>query len=247
MLKIVLCEDNVKQREKMIKILESILASEKFDGEIALETDNPLDVIAYAEDNNNESNLFILDIDLNSKLNGLTLAKKLRDLSQNFYIIFVTSHPELSMMTFQYKLRVLDYITKDDFTNLKLKMIENLRTIKKEISRKKVNEPEETILIESGSRSFNVPLNDIMFFETAGKDHKLKMHTSNNIIEFYGTLKELELKYSNVFYRCHKSYLVNINNITEINHCELTVSTKNGEECYISKQYKKGMMNICKK
>lgn len=57
--------------------------------------------------------VFLLDIALNSDINGIQLASQIRDLGIRSKIIFVTTHTELSLTVFQYQVEALDFILKD--------------------------------------------------------------------------------------------------------------------------------------
>lgn len=48
----------------------------------------------------------------------------------------------------------------------------------------------------------------------------------------------------NGFYRCHRSYIVNINNIMAINKKERAIMMKNGSKCYYAERYKKLLLQI---
>ncbi|MCP6559764.1 response regulator, partial [Klebsiella pneumoniae] len=55
----------------------------------------------------------MLDIALNSDINGIQLASQIRDMGRRSKIIFITTHTELSLMVFQYQVEALDFILKD--------------------------------------------------------------------------------------------------------------------------------------
>ncbi|MCK4260084.1 MAG: LytTR family transcriptional regulator DNA-binding domain-containing protein [Halanaerobiales bacterium] len=60
-----------------------------------------------------------------------------------------------------------------------------------------------------------VKFREILFFERLST--KVIIHTFNNQIEIYSTLSNVEKKINNSnFYRTHRSYLVNLANVSEI-------------------------------
>jgi two-component system response regulator AgrA len=149
-----------------------------------------------------------LDVELESKINGIELAKIIRTLDSMGYIVFITSHVELTMLTFQYKVQAMDYIAKDDFNNVKDKIIECIKEAYndyKNINTKRTS----AISISVGNKVVYFNLNDILFFETTIKDHKIRIHTCDEQVEFYGTLREIEKIVSIDYYKTHRSYLVN--------------------------------------
>ena len=60
-----------------------------------------------------------LDICLQSEMTGLILAQELRKIQPRCFIIFITSHSEMSILTFQYKVEALDFIIKDSSENIR--------------------------------------------------------------------------------------------------------------------------------
>lgn len=91
----------------------------------------------------------------------------------------------------------------------------------------------ETIELKRGSNSVYVQYDDIMFFESSTKSHRLIAHLDNRQIEFYGNLKELA-QLDERFFRCHNSFVVNRHNIESIDSKERIVYFKNGENCFAS-------------
>lgn len=64
--------------------------------------------------------------------------------------------------------------------------------------------------------------------------------------EAYSTFnKILDLLPEN-YVRCHKSFIVNVNNIDYINSVDNTIFFKNGTFCYIGPKYKENFMEVIK-
>ncbi|MGV7275496.1 response regulator, partial [Mycobacterium kansasii] len=73
----------------------------------------PHEILASVRRQSPEKAVFLLDIALNSDINGIQLASEIRDLGGRNKIIFVTTHTELSLTVFQYQVEALDFILKD--------------------------------------------------------------------------------------------------------------------------------------
>ena len=82
-----------------------------------------------------------------------------------------------------------------------------------------------------------------MFFETSETIHKVIIHAKDRSVEFYSKMKDIEDKLDNRFYRCHRSYLVNKNNISQIDKNKRLIIMENGERCLISPRLLKGLIN----
>ena len=56
-------------------------------------------------------------------------------------------------------------------------------------------------------------------------------------------IKAIEKELDQRFYRCHRSYLVNTDNIAEIDYGQLMIRMKNGEICPVATRKKRGLKN----
>ena len=159
--------------------------------------------------------LLFLDIQLDADINGIKLGSELRKYDTMGSIIFITSHSELTYLTFVYKVAAMDFIFKDDPSEMKSRIIDCLETSLTRLQLLSKENNVETIELKRGSNSVYVNYDDVMFFESSSKSHRLIAHLDNRQIEFYGSLKEL----SNIddrFFRCHNSFVINRNNIEEV-------------------------------
>lgn len=244
MLEVIICEDNEKQRSEIEKIISEGIIDMKLDIRIILSTNNYEKVISYVETSNSKPFIYFLDVDISDKINGIELAKIIRKHDPNGYIIFVTSHSEMTLLTFQYKVQAMDYIEKSNQRDMKKRIVECL----KEATEDYINAAKlgtNTIQISFGNRVVNYNLKDILFFETTDKNHKIRIHTMEEQLEFYGTLKEIEKLVTPDFYRAHRSYLINIRNIKTIDKDKKIIHMVNGEICYISFCFLKGLLKKC--
>ena len=82
---------------------------------------------------------------------------------------------------------------------------------------------------------------DILFFETSSNIHKVILHAKDRQIEFPSTLKELTGVLDSNFVRCHRAFLVNKNNIKEVDTKNRIIHFANGETCLMSTRMMKGL------
>lgn len=115
-MKVLICEDDPKQRERMVSIIENYIMIEEKPMEIEIATDNPYEVLE-ASKNMSDIGCYFLDIQLESDINGIKLGSEIRKHDPVGNIIFVTSHTELTYLTFVYKVAAMDFIFKDDPKN----------------------------------------------------------------------------------------------------------------------------------
>ena len=102
MIDIYICEDIQKQRERIAYYVETAIMIEEYDMELKLATDDAGAFLQAVKKSKN-TGLYFLDIDLGSGKNGLELAREIREYDPRGFIVFVTSHSEMSLLTFQYR------------------------------------------------------------------------------------------------------------------------------------------------
>ena len=208
-------------------------------------SDNFIVVIKFSKENLKSTNIYFLDVFLNSKYNGLTLGKEIRKYDYNGYIIFITWHLEFSLKVFQYKLKVLDYIFKGD-SDINERITECLNVIKKECRRDMINNQEERyFIIKNRKDIYSIPFTDILYFETNTHNRKITLHTINRNLEYNGTLLETMDKLDDSFYRCHRSYIINLKHIKLIStkKNDRHVIVGDNQKCLLSQKYLKGLIN----
>ena len=242
MLSIFICEDDLAQRQRMEKIVRDYVMIEDLGMEVALVTDNPMEVLNYLEKNPKTTGLYFLDVDLGHEMTGIGLAAKIREIDDLGKIIFVTTHGELSYLTFMYKVEALDYIIKDNPEGIDQRVRDCIKIAHGRYLND--NNPEKKIYkVKVEDRVLAIDHDDIMFIESSDIPHMLILHLDNSQIEYYGSLREVE-EVLPTFYRCHKSYVVNPRNIKEIYKSTNEVEMINEEICLVSVRKMKGLVSL---
>jgi len=244
MLSIIICEDDEMQRKAIEAIINKKIQDSNFELFIDLSTYSPEDVIKHVEASKGVTYIYFLDVELGESMNGIELARKIRKFDPKGYIIFITSHSELTLLTFQYKVQAMDYIVKYDSRDMQERIDECIDTAYNDYKNYKISDANMLpINIGSGVIYFN--MDEILFFETTNKDHRIRIHTCEEQLEFYGTLKDIEKIVSKNYYKPHRSYLVNTKKIKSIDKDKLIIHMINGEVCYIASRYLRGLLSLC--
>ena len=96
----------------------------------------------------------------------------------------------------------------------------------------------EGILYLKGDEGIDIK--DILFIEKAGV--KIIYHTYQTDYVSYNSFNKLTLPKN--FIRCHKSFIVNIDNISNISYADNIIYLKNGSTCYIGPKYKNSLLEV---
>ncbi len=239
MLNIFVCEDHAAQRRAIVQIIQNTVLIEELDMKLVMDTEDPYSLLEKVRTSQNTS-IYFLDIDLNCNMNGMKLAQQIRLFDPRGFIIFITAHSELSYMTFQYRVEAMDFVLKDNPAEMKVKIRECLLNAMERYTLQ-TNKLHKVFTIETGGRKISVDYEDIFFFETSSNIHKVILHAKDRQIEFAGTIKELAGTLGGNFVRCHRSFLVNKNNIKEIDSKNRIIYFTNEETCLMSTRMMKGL------
>ncbi|MEX1378047.1 MAG: LytTR family DNA-binding domain-containing protein [Eubacteriales bacterium] len=239
MLNIYICEDDKDQLERITKAVENTVLIEELDMQIQLSTTDPYEVLESVKEGSGPG-IYFLDIELNSTMDGIELASKIRNHDSRGFITFVTTHPEFSYLTFKYKVEALDYVIKSQDENLE-ESIKNcmINANSRFVSTKK--EMKKFFYAKCGHKVLHIPYEEIIFFETSSVPHKVVVHTNGKRIEFYGHIGQIAEELDNRFYQCHKSYIINKEQITMVDKKNREIHLKGGNTCIASVRAIKGL------
>lgn len=190
-----------------------------------LSTSQPTEILASID--SQYSNLYLLDIELGQAMDGFELASEIRKLDVNGKIVFVTTHAEMAMLTFKYQLEVLDYVLKDDPTGLQARLIAALKSAMARFQQAELTD-DQHFQIKVGDQIQSFLVKDTLFIESATVPHKLILHTLNTRLEFYGTIRAVT-QFAPSFYKCHKSIVVNIDNVRTVSKRTRKIELIDGE------------------
>lgn len=225
-----LCDDNEillqKHQEDLISIAEqnNVLLNTKLftSGE---------QLLFNLEDVPNEADIIFLDIQMDG-LDGLETAKRLRDFGCQSEIIFLTSCEEYVFDSFD--VDPLYYVIKGTTSREKFTKI-FLRAV--ELANKKEN---DFFTCENAGVSKRIPLHEISYLKVSNRTvtvHYLDGTTPMEF-DFYAKMDQLQEELSSKgFIRCHRSYMVSLKHLDEIN--KNTLITIEGYEIPLGMTYAK--------
>ncbi|MBU5595013.1 LytTR family DNA-binding domain-containing protein [Amphibacillus sp. MSJ-3] len=242
---IIICEDETEHREFLQATITEYAMFHEPSIEIVLSTSDPDTVLDYLKDQ--RADCYFLDIELSSTLNGMELARIIRRHDPLAQIIFISMHADKLKLTFKYKLAALDFIVKDaGYDKLALEIQDTLKVAFETYQKIGINTHLSYVQVKIGERIKNILYDDIYSFETASQDHKIILHERNGVYEFYGSLSTYE-QIDRRFYRCHKSFLINLDYIKEVNLKNRIVILTNGHVCPVSSRKVRELQAMLKK
>ena len=230
MLHFVLCDDNIHLLDRLANSLEGIFLKNDILAEISFKSPNADEVIQYVD--SNSVDVLMLDINLKSSVSGCDIADIVRKKNKDVYIIFLTGHLEYALVAYKYN--TFDYLAKpvcdERLEETVLRLVED----RKNLATKFIKINNHTVIKQS----------DIDYIKKDGM--KLIFCTSTRNYEIYSSFAKIQSCLPGNFVRCHKSYIVNINNITNFISTDNMVSFKHNFSCSIGAKYKNKLLEVLK-
>ena len=166
--------------------------------------------------------LLFLDVQM-SGLNGFETAKELRRQGFSGFLIFVTVMQEDVFQAFE--VQAFDYLVKPLQEHQFLKTMDRLLSEMREHA-------EKQLLIQKGGEWTVIPFASILYCEIMNR--KVYLHLNNDsTIDYYDKMEALEKKLDQRFFKCHRSYLVNMEYLKSFK--KETAYLTNGETIPVSR------------
>ena len=229
MLNFVICDDNLNILDRLEKMLDTIFCKNDFEAQVAFSSDNTEEVLNYIS--SNKVDVAMLDINLKSNKTGIELAKEIRKINKNIYIIFTTGHLEYAMIA--YKVKTFDYIAKpinyDRLEETIIRLFEDVTSV-----------PKKYLKIDN--KNTLVDESEVQYIKRDGM--KLVFHTNSRDYDTYSSFNKFQDKLPENYIRCHKSYIANTNQIKDVEPVSGTITFKSGDTCDIGPKYKSNLMEV---
>ncbi len=200
MINIVVCDDEKCMSNKIKKLAEDFFRKKKTD----------ISIVEYSSGeellkSNERIDILFLDIGMQG-MDGIETGRMLRAHGYNGFLVFITVLKEMVFQSFE--VQPFDYLVKPVQEEHFEKTMERLfHSIQDRLSPEKVN-----LLVQKGCESNIISFQDIICCEII--DRKVYLYlASGEIIDYYERIENLEKKLDGRFFRCHRSYLINLNHL----------------------------------
>ena len=147
--------------------------------------------------------MILMDIKLPGQ-NGMDIMKRLRESGCSSQVIFITAYPEYVFQAFD--LDAIHYLEKPLDQ-------QKLFSAMDKAWKRAVSDIGKTILLTNRAIVSRVRIKDIVYCEVF--NHQTIIHTMTGQYNYSGTLDSLEQELDDHFFRCHRSYLVNLGYIVD--------------------------------
>lgn len=243
MIPIYICEDSKEELDILKRLIENIIDETGLTNRVylACSTPDPNEILTYTE-KKMQSGIYFLDIDLGPDvINGIQLGTKIRVLDPAAFIVMITAHGEAAPLTFKYKIGAKDYIIKSHVQEVKIRIRECIIQAHLDLSNNK-NKEYKILSFKKDYTSFSMFQNQIYYFEViAKKQRKVRIYELYSSREVSGTMQEIKKQLDENFFQCHKSYIVNMEHLVNINHKLRLAILDNGNKVPISFRKSKKM------
>lgn len=174
-------------------------------------------------------NIIFLDISL-SGMDGISTARRIRELDKKVIIIFLTSLIKYglsgySLGAFQYLIKPISYKKFEAVMDRAVAACSDME--------------QRFVTLKNADGYFKLYVNDIRYIDTCNR--RTLLHTAKKSIICFCNMKELENKLEMFgFIRCHSSYIVSVKHIESVE--KLVITLVSGEQIPISQQKRKAVM-----
>ncbi len=198
-----------------LKIIESLIDKTDFLKLLGV-FENPMDALPLVD----KTDLIFLDMEM-PEMTGLELLGSLKNPPQ---IIIVSREKKYALESFEYE--VTDYLIKPANPSRFLKAVLKVkRNLENRSGKDPVEKEQEALFIKVDSMLQNFVLKDILWIEAYGDYVKIK--SKDRLHTVYSTMKNIESKLpEDLFVRVHRSYIINIQKIVNIDLTNLQIDDK---------------------
>lgn len=230
---ILVVEDNHYERENIVRLLESI--SKEFNILQASTGEEGLSLLK-----NFEIDLFILDIQL-PDMSGMKTAEKIRQIPKYefTFMIFITTHIQLQLSAFK-QVHCYDFLEKPYKKN---EFIEIITRLSKGIyKQKQIELAREEIQLQMKDCTIKIYTDEILFIESERRNCKVYTKTKEYSVKNMTIKNTLEILPKDNFMQTHKSYIINLEQIYQLEKTEKNSWLVHFKECpytaFVSNNFK---------
>ncbi len=232
MLTIAICEDEIYFSAHIAGLVHRYLTNRNMKASIETYSDGE-EFLAIGSN----PDIILMDIELPGS-NGLEIMGLLRARGSGGQVIFITAYEK-------YVFRAFDV----DAVHYILKPVEDEKfysAMDKAVKRAETNR-ERVLLLTKNCLTTKIYIKDILYCEVY--DHKISIDTLCGKFSYTGTLVSLEKQLNDDFFRCHRSYIVNMSHVLDRNGEVVTMA--GGGRIFVSRrkkqEFERRLLEVCRR
>lgn len=231
MISFVVVEDDPKTQEVIKDVLRKTVMNK----------DNNINVKYFTRYNNELKKLisddsirkvYIMDIELETKVSGIEIAKLIREKDWESEIIFMTSHDKMFETVYRNVLEVFDFIEK--FHNMEIRLEMDIEKIFQK------NFDNKMFVVSNRNVDLQIYYRAITYITRDKEERKIIIHTDKNEFRLNMNLTDAMELLDERFIQTHRSCIANRQRVQQWNWTKGSFLLDNGQKVeYLSKKYKK--------
>lgn len=203
MIQIAICDDEPYMIDLLSENISTFFHKEKIEINISCFLSG-IDLLV----SNKTFHIIFLDVQMD-KPDGFETAKRLRTNGFDGFLIFVTVMQELVFNAFE--VQAFDYLVKplheEHFNQTMQRLLTSIQ-----------DQNQKCLLIQKRNDWDIILFDHIVYCEIINR--KIYIHLKNkSIIDYYDKIEDLEKKLDNRFFKCHRSYLINLKYVKNYKSC----------------------------
>lgn len=180
---------------------------------------------------NGKIDILFLDIQMKN-IDGIETARKLRADKFQGFLIFITVLKEMVFQSFE--VQAYDYLVKPVDEKQFVKTMERCLA-------SMCSAGQGRLLVQKGYESRIIRQDEIVFCESIDRKIYLNLD-SDEMIDYYERIENLETKLDDHFFRCHRSYIINLKHLTGYKNGIAYMD--NGKEIPVSRLRSREFMDV---
>lgn len=206
--KIAICDDSVADKNYILQMTKQWAAEKQYTIQANTFSSAENFLLHYAEEK--DYDILLLDIEMGD-MDGVTMAKKLRQENDTVQIVFITGYSDY--ISEGYEVAALHYLMKPVRQEKLFSVLDR--------AAEKRSKNERVLNFEIGGEMVRVPIYQIRYADVSG--NYVTIHAGTDVTVKM-TLGELEKMLDERFYRVGRSVIINLTQISRVTKTEIKLS-----------------------
>lgn len=191
--------------------------------------------------------MYFLDVDLNTDINGIELAHKIRKIDPRAFIVIVSAYEEYMPLTFSYMIEPMAYILKGNTHHMVQQISHCLElardryniTIDKDIGK-------DHLTFYTKTRVIDIDTKELYYITISSIPHTLEICSTRKLTQARGSINDIIEKLPPNFVKISRETIINLHYVKEFDNKLRTLTLKNDSLFNISVRKCRELKKTCK-